>query len=536
MENAQDVGKTSQESDTDTNSTVIAVCGCGHDGRLGIGSNESQSRVVVVPFFLGTTDGDGRPLGSIRAARVGGYHNFVITTEGVYGWGLNEDGQLGLGRGSSSCISVPTRIPFLDGKCIKDIACGAHHTFAWTSDGLYACGRNEDGQLGLPSRGAYFSFTMVLSNSQANVGADDGGSEVSQGACSLIKHGQLTHVSCGTHHTLLAFRDVAVLMDENVTGDNIVKFSVLVAAAGKGDFGELGYDGDAWSILQSKAKTMQTALESAARRNQNGFPENGTAPELVNDVQKHWKPLKQRRAPFSSDRFQPVGLSVLLPCHNSDESAIPYEVVSLNAMHLHSAIALRELHTTEGSSSSSCDTRTFHWGCYYCGDVEDDASSVPREEERGTTLHAGNEIIFRYRKAPSSEAVLEVKGDGVLGLGEEDSRAKTWVPLPLPPGVGAVDSVRTVVGRDHFLIQLSDSVVVGFGDNMHGQLAAGSVKDSLLTPSVVIRNGNELMVPVGTSGVDFSVRWRVERVADVVWRAAFSLCVGGQTLYRQHIL
>ncbi|SCU70779.1 regulator of chromatin condensation, putative [Trypanosoma equiperdum] len=512
-------------------STVIAVCGCGNDGRLGIGISDTQYKVVLIPFFLGSADSDGRPLGNIRTVRVGGYHNFVITTEGVYGWGLNENGQLGMGRGSPACVSVPTRIPFFDGKNTKDIVCGAYHTFAWTEDGLYACGKNEDGQLGLPCDDGLFSFTLVLSALQVNGDASNtadqcGGREDAAGAYGLLKRGQLTHVSCGTHHTLLALRDATLATGE--ADDSVAQHRshpLLVLAAGKGDFGELGYDGDMWSILQAKAKTMQSALQNAARKTQGVDPMETEASACIDDKERQWKPKKQRRAAFSSERFQPVGLPVLLECLSTQAGTGSLEVVDLQAMHLHSAVTVR---CKSAPGDGSCDTdhvRTFHWGCYYCNEVEDDASSVPREEAEAVTLHAGNEIMFRYHKAPQLLTEIEVMGSGLIGLGEEDSFSKTWVPLPLPSDAEPVNCVHNIVGREHFLIQLDNTTVVGFGDNMHGQLGAGKTKDSLILPTVILRTGSVLMCPAGVSGVDLTVRWKVERVNDTLCGVRHSLFV-----------
>ncbi|RNF10614.1 putative chromatin binding protein [Trypanosoma rangeli] len=505
---------------TPSTHVVIAVCGCGNDGRLGLGTLESKSRITLVPFFLGTVlreghnnaadmNGSGEPLGTILAVRVGGYHNFAITTTGVYGWGLNEHGQLGLGRGSASSVPLPTRIPFFDEETVIDIQCGAYHTFAWTKKGLFVCGKNSDGQLGLLDEGDHLSFTTLLTAAQANNSNVRESDEI--GECRLIQQGQLTHVSCGTHHTLLAFRDVVVVREDNGEVQRQQApppkcYPLLIAAAGKGDFGELGYDGDAWSVLQAKTKTMQYALSHGLQKQQE---ETDSDARIRICMEKKWKAVKPRRALFSSLHFQPVLFPILLDQMVAPPATCYREILSLHAMHLHSAAILRERTYTENQSGNAGRIRTFHWGCYYCNVPEDDASSIPREDEKeGVFLHAGNETLFRYTTTPPAE--VEVMGSGMLGLGEEDSLVTSWTPLPLPHGAKNL-CIRAITGREHYLILLENTLVVGFGDNMHGQLGVGESQDVVLCPTVLLRTGDEMETATPFAG---GCRWKVQSIRD----------------------
>ena len=55
-----------------------------------------------------------------------------------------------MGYDSEILSLVPRPIPELVGKGVIQAACGLHHTIFLTTDGkLYACGNNENGQLGL---------------------------------------------------------------------------------------------------------------------------------------------------------------------------------------------------------------------------------------------------------------------------------------------------------------------------------------------------------------------------------------------------
>ena len=78
----------------------------------------------------------------------GNHHSFYISQQGqVYGFGLNNHGQLGIGHKEN--VSLPTHIPELDDKNITIIAGGEHHSIACTIDGkVYCWGRNDEGQCG----------------------------------------------------------------------------------------------------------------------------------------------------------------------------------------------------------------------------------------------------------------------------------------------------------------------------------------------------------------------------------------------------
>lgn len=80
----------------------------------------------------------------------GSYSSFAITSSGhVYAWGLNNYGQLGLPQAEANVLYVPRRIPLLEGRQIKSIASGEHHTFAIIAAGtLLAFGRPTYGRLG----------------------------------------------------------------------------------------------------------------------------------------------------------------------------------------------------------------------------------------------------------------------------------------------------------------------------------------------------------------------------------------------------
>ncbi|XP_065336812.1 RCC1 and BTB domain-containing protein 1-like [Cloeon dipterum] len=76
----------------------------------------------------------------------------ISRSGGVFSWGENCDGQLGLG--TKEYTKVPTKISgSLEHKKVVQVACGGLHTLALTSEGeVYAFGWNWYGQLGLGTK------------------------------------------------------------------------------------------------------------------------------------------------------------------------------------------------------------------------------------------------------------------------------------------------------------------------------------------------------------------------------------------------
>ncbi|GET86653.1 chromatin binding protein, putative [Leishmania tarentolae] len=482
--------------------TAIAVCGCGHDGRLGIGEDapSTMSEIALIDDFLPTFP-SAATIGEARQVACGAYHTLVLTSTGLYGWGLHEDGQLGLGQPSianataaaengalgnagataAAAASVPThvdrpvRIPFpefsgVDGAedevpvTIISIHCGADHSVVCSTAGVYVTGRNDCGQLGLGHTDTVYTWTRLcatIPQTTADSNADHRAT-MSRAASPMMSslpsacdsypggrhtqllYGRITHISCGTHHTLLALSDAIILRPvapsspssqqstANSNGSHeLVHYPSLLMACGRGDFGELGYEGDAWAVLQAKAQRQERALRSSLQQQQaHSNAGDGQHSATDSTYKFKWKAaaaVKQRRPPFNSAFFEPVEAvdhlkenSMQLPttcvedlrsallhrgctahklaedvirqCHGrtaayhmsppptvsalQTSSGVPsrWEVAKLQAMHHHSAVTLRRRHT-EGKEQHL----VLHWGCYYCSDIEDAAASHPRD-------------------------------------------------------------------------------------------------------------------------------------------------------------
>jgi len=95
----------------------------------------------------------------VHQAVCGGLHTVVLTKDGeTYSWGSTEGGQLGLPpafvadmtQGEGVPITTPHKIPKLEGLHISQVACGEAHSIAMTKDGrLFGWGMSNYGQLGL---------------------------------------------------------------------------------------------------------------------------------------------------------------------------------------------------------------------------------------------------------------------------------------------------------------------------------------------------------------------------------------------------
>jgi alpha-tubulin suppressor-like RCC1 family protein len=97
--------------------------GCNTHSALGRGEHVPEP---LIP--------DEIPLSSnCLAVHCGYFHNYVETEDGVYSFGWNDDGKLGLGDFNNRVR--PTKITFFENKKIHILRAGGHHALCMTSDG-----------------------------------------------------------------------------------------------------------------------------------------------------------------------------------------------------------------------------------------------------------------------------------------------------------------------------------------------------------------------------------------------------------------
>ena len=118
--------------------------GNNQSGQLGLGDINNRFEPTLIPFF-NTYD--------VQKIVTGVFHTLVLTRLGLFGFGNNQSGQLGIDVPDNIClyssILIPTQIPFFVGHIIKKITASIAHTLVLTDKGLFSFGFNDDGQLGL---------------------------------------------------------------------------------------------------------------------------------------------------------------------------------------------------------------------------------------------------------------------------------------------------------------------------------------------------------------------------------------------------
>lgn len=120
---------------------AIATWGRGEDGQLGHGTPHEVTSPKVVHALLDA---------GIDFIRCGAEYTVAVSTSRghAYSWGWGDFGRLG--HGDSTDVFLPRQIAFFEGRKVVRVACGDTHTLAVTDDGgLYTFGRNQNGQLGL---------------------------------------------------------------------------------------------------------------------------------------------------------------------------------------------------------------------------------------------------------------------------------------------------------------------------------------------------------------------------------------------------
>ncbi|KAJ1477552.1 regulator of chromosome condensation 1/beta-lactamase-inhibitor protein II [Baffinella frigidus] len=128
-------------------------------GQLGSGRDGGHDEGAGVPIKVSA---------KVESAAAGRYHTLLIIEGGVWGCGRNVSGQLGLGPGGlKGAVTTPMLLETLApgslpgvGDKVVQVACGARHSLALSRNGcVWAFGDNTSGQLGL---GLIASFAPEL--------------------------------------------------------------------------------------------------------------------------------------------------------------------------------------------------------------------------------------------------------------------------------------------------------------------------------------------------------------------------------------
>uniref|UniRef100_A0A2K6F1T6 Secretion regulating guanine nucleotide exchange factor n=3 Tax=Propithecus coquereli TaxID=379532 RepID=A0A2K6F1T6_PROCO len=121
---------------------ALFAWGANSYGQLGLGHKED----VLLPQQLNDFC---KPMGVRRITGGGGHSAIVTDGGGLFVCGLNKDGQLGLGHTEDVLYFTPCKS--LLGCPIQQVACGWDFTIILTENGqVLSCGSNSFGQLGVP--------------------------------------------------------------------------------------------------------------------------------------------------------------------------------------------------------------------------------------------------------------------------------------------------------------------------------------------------------------------------------------------------
>jgi len=154
----------------------LAALGDNHDGQLGTGIENENWRSygqpeTAIKYGLTMEQTEGwriqrlsqgewipvslRPEFSIISVTTGKGHTIINTTHGLFGCGLNRYGQLGIpvNPAKDTVGQLPLNVYYkpvsLDAQSVLLVACGAYHSLVYTRKGLFAAGDNDYGQLGI---------------------------------------------------------------------------------------------------------------------------------------------------------------------------------------------------------------------------------------------------------------------------------------------------------------------------------------------------------------------------------------------------
>jgi X-linked retinitis pigmentosa GTPase regulator len=123
------------------------VWGCGHNEFFQLGLGHTQK--VQLPVNISAANPNDFGKKEIIQVECGYDHTLFLTRDNeVWACGINEYGQIGLPKSYSEAIT-PTRIEYFNQNniVVRHIVCGGHHTvYILNDDSVLFCGANEYGQ------------------------------------------------------------------------------------------------------------------------------------------------------------------------------------------------------------------------------------------------------------------------------------------------------------------------------------------------------------------------------------------------------
>eukprot|EP00759_Apiculatamorpha_spiralis_P052055 PhF_6_TR5594/c0_g1_i1/m.8034 len=422
--------------------TLVLSVGCGHDGRLGHGTDRNESIPRPILFFQNK--------GIVRRVFAGGYHSFFMTDEFVYATGYGEEGQLGIG--SRMSYKLPQLVKDLNPSVVADISLGRYHSVALYNNGtVWTCGENKNGQLGHGDHDPRVRFNQVDAFEGRRVHA----------------------ISAGGYHTVFAVRSE----EEGVN-------ALEVFTCGKGDFGELGYNADAihsMKRVENRVKATNWSSESV----QDSMAFRTSYNNAVSGGKKSSKaPTIQRRLEVDCSTPRQVTIPYTLDVSSTTIYAgLHHTIVSCPPFTFHFGCRYDGVPETD---ASSIPTPLL---------LNEDSAVPPR------STACGDDVMVCV-----CEDGLYAQGKGMLGDGnvrEEHTQSTQWVRCSVPPTAENTALIQSKTSRvsgcdKYFYIwEAGGQRILCFGDNYTGQCGNGDEID-VVTPTCV-------QLPAGVKVLDVSV-------------------------------
>lgn len=140
-----------------TDQHQLYAWGSGFWGNLGVGDTSNRFSPTLVAPPAGAT--------GWRKVAAGYTHTIGLANDGrVYGWGVNNMGQLGLGDSQSRSNPAPVLLPY-DATNVIALAAGWLHSAVLLGDGrIFTWGYNGSGQLGIGTTGAGRNVPGLVQN------------------------------------------------------------------------------------------------------------------------------------------------------------------------------------------------------------------------------------------------------------------------------------------------------------------------------------------------------------------------------------
>lgn len=168
-----------------------------------VGTGEALPKPIMEPTLL-------KALQNQRAvgAATGRYHSLVLIEDGnIFGFGLNQNGQCGIGN-TQEKVLLPTKVKAV--RPFRQVSCGGEFSMAVDTRGsLHSWGSPEYGQLGHNDDGKYFVTASKMAFQNVTQPArierfveKDAKEKSSKAPGKLLKDVYIVDVSCGANHSV----------------------------------------------------------------------------------------------------------------------------------------------------------------------------------------------------------------------------------------------------------------------------------------------------------------------------------------------